>query len=190
MPKLTKLYTRTGDQGTTALTDGQRVPKDSLRVRAYGSVDELNSWLGFALSFGLTEPLGEALSRIQNELFDLGADLSTPRAAQVSHPVPRIGKQHVQALEALIDSLNTELAPLENFVLPGGDQGAAVLHISRTVCRRTEREALTLSREQPIGDQVLPYLNRLSDVLFAMARWQNAQTGSEAPLWQPGSTSS
>jgi cob(I)alamin adenosyltransferase len=190
MPKLNKLYTRTGDQGMTRLADGQRVPKDSPRVQAYGSVDELNSWLGYALSMDLSEPLQEAVAKIQNELFDLGADLSTPQEAETSFHVPRIEQRHVDDLESLIDMLNESLSPLDNFVLPGGDRAAAALHIARAVCRRSEREVMVMSREQPIGDYVLPYINRLSDALFVMARWQNNQTGRKEPIWQPGSTSS
>jgi cob(I)alamin adenosyltransferase len=190
MPKLNRIYTRTGDQGLTRLSDGQRVAKDSPRVQAYGSVDELNSWLGFALSLDLAEPLAETAIRIQSELFDLGADLSTPQEAELSFYVPRIEQRHVDALESLIDSLNEQLPSLDNFVLPGGDRAAAALHVARAVCRRTEREALSLSREETIGEHVLPYLNRLSDMLFVMARWQNKHTGSEEPIWQPGSSTS
>ena len=190
MPKLNKIYTRTGDQGLTRLADGQVVAKDSPRVQAYGSVDELNTWLGFALSMDLAEPLAAAAAKIQNELLDLGADLSTPLDSDISFHVPRIEKRHVDDLESLIDSLNEQLPSLDNFVLPGGDRAAAVLHVTRTVCRRTEREALSLSLEETIGEHVLPYLNRLSDLLFVMARWQNKHTGSEEAIWLPGASAS
>ena len=186
MPRLTRIYTKTGDTGLTGLGGGQRVPKDSRRVETYGTVDELNSQLGLALALGLCDRLAGELPRIQNELFDLGSDLATPAASQARHPVPTIEPRHVEHLEALIDELNEVVGPLANFLLPGGSVGAAALHVARTVCRRAERQATALARDEPIGPTVLPYLNRLSDALFVMARYENHERGVAEPLWQPG----
>ncbi len=186
MPRLTKIYTRTGDEGLTGLGGGQRVPKDSARVEAYGTVDELNSQLGVALAIGLTERVAGELRRIQNELFDLGADLATPAASQARHPVPTVEARHIEALERTIDELNAVVGPLANFLLPGGSPGAAAVHVARTICRRAERTATTLARDETIGPTVLPYLNRLSDALFVMARFENHEAGVDEPLWMPG----
>jgi cob(I)alamin adenosyltransferase len=123
---------------------------------------------------------------IQNELFDLGSDLATPAASQARHPVPTVETRHIEKLERLIDELNEVVGPLANFLLPGGSPGAAQLHVARTVCRRAEREATTLARDEKIGATVLPYLNRLSDALFVMARYENHQRGQTEPLWEPG----
>ena len=186
MPRLTRIYTRTGDEGLTGLGGGQRVPKDSLRVETYGTVDELNSQIGVALSIGLCERLRQELPAIQNQLFDLGSDLATPASSQARHPVPTVQAGHIEALERLIDQLNDVVGPLANFLLPGGSPGAAQLHVARTVCRRAERAVTTLAREEAIGPTVLPYLNRLSDALFVMARYENHEAGVVEPLWQPG----
>lgn len=186
MPRLTRIYTRTGDEGLTGLGGGQRVPKDSTRVEAYGTVDELNSQLGVALATGLCERLAAELPALQNQLFDLGADLATPATSQARHPVPTIEPRHVEALEHLIDELNEVVGPLANFLLPGGAPGAAALHVARTICRRAERAVTTLARDEPIGPTVLPYLNRLSDALFVMARFENHERGISEPLWRPG----
>lgn len=182
--RLTRLYTRAGDDGNTRLADGRQVAKDSPRVGAYGCVDELNSALGVALAAGLSERLAGELSRIQNRLLDLGGDLATPRDAQVEFEVPRLTREDVSALEPLIDELNEATGPLENFVKPGGCEGAAALHLARTVCRRAERATVTLAGEEEIGDAVVSYLNRLSDLLFAMARFENHQRGVKEPLWE------
>jgi cob(I)alamin adenosyltransferase len=186
MPRLTRIYTKTGDAGTTGLGGGRRVSKDEPRVRAYGTVDELNSTLGLALALGLTERLVTELGRIQNELFDLGSDLCWPEDDERRDRIPTVQPHHVTQLESLIDELNGVVGPLTNFLLPGGSPGAAQLHVARTVCRRAEREAITLSRDEPIGDLVIPYLNRLSDALFVMARYENHQRGIAEPLWRPG----
>ena len=186
MPRLDRIYTKTGDEGMTGLGGGQRVAKDSLRVEAYGTVDELNSHIGVALAIGLCERLAAELPAIQNQLFDLGADLATPATSQARHPVPTVQQRHIEALERLIDELNEVVGPLTNFLLPGGSPGAAQLHVARTVCRRAEREATTLAREEAIGPTVLPYLNRLSDALFVMARYENHERGVAEPLWEPG----
>lgn len=186
MPRLTKIYTRTGDAGTTALGGGQRVPKDNLRVQVYGTVDEANSHLGAALAAGVCDRLAQVLPGIQNELFDLGSDLCFLEEDKGKWPIPQIEERHVTALEALIDDLTAVVGPLENFILPGGTSAAAHLHVARTVCRRAEREATTLAREEGVNPIALRYLNRLSDALFVMARYENHAQGVPEPLWQPG----
>jgi len=183
MPKLTRIYTRGGDDGSTSLGGGRRTPKDALRVATYGTVDELNAALGAALSVGLVPRVAEELRRVQNELLHLGADLCTPEEDKARYPVPVLEARHVEALERTMDALSAELGPLQNFVLPGGSPGAALLHVARTVCRRAEREAVALAREEPVGPQVVPYLNRLSDALFVLARWENRERGVAEPLW-------
>ncbi len=183
MPRLTSIYTRKGDEGETSLGGGQRVPKDSPRVAAYGTVDELNSAIGAAVAHGLSPRLLETLPVIQNELFHLGSDLAFREEDKQKYPLPQIEERHVQKLEELIDELNEIVGPLQNFVLPGGSIGAAHLHVARTICRRAERAVLTLVREEPIGGLVMPYLNRLSDLLFVMARYENQQRGVPEPLW-------
>jgi cob(I)alamin adenosyltransferase len=183
MPRLTKLYTKKGDAGETSLGGGQRVSKDHLRVQTYGTVDELNSQLGVALAVGLTDRLAAELTRIQNELFDVGSDLCFVEADKQVYTLPQIEQRHVDQLEALIDELS---AAVENFILPGGALGAAQLHVARTVCRRAEREVTALAREEEIGAFVLTYLNRLSDALFVMARYENFVRGVAEPLWRPG----
>jgi cob(I)alamin adenosyltransferase len=183
MPRITKVYTRTGDDGTTALGAGRRVAKDSARVEAYGTVDELNSFLGVAIASGLDGTLVETLGAIQNDLFHLGSDLCVTEEDKAARPVPRIEARHVAALERWIDRLSEDLPALENFVLPGGSAGAAQLHVARAVCRRAERLVVALSRSEAIGDHVIVYLNRLSDALFVMARWENHRKGVPDVLW-------
>lgn len=183
--RLTRLYTRTGDDGSTRLADGSEVPKDSPRVAAYGTVDELNSVLGLALAGPLDERLATELARIQNELFDLGGDLATPRESEPGFEVPRLTSGAIDRLEARIDELTELTGPLENFILPGGAPGAAMLQFARAVCRRAERYTVALTREADTGVAVA-YLNRLSDLLFAMARYENNARGIAEPLWRPG----
>lgn len=183
MPRLTKIYTRKGDDGTTALGGGQRVPKESLRVTAYGTVDELNSQIGVALATGLCQRLTQVLPTIQNDLFHLGSDLCFLEEDKEQFQIPQIEPRHVEALEKLIDELTAVVGPLENFILPGGSPGAAQLHMARTVCRRAERQVVMLAREEGAGAYVLPYLNRLSDALFVMARFENHERGVAEPLW-------
>lgn len=183
MPRLTKIYTRQGDSGQTSLGSGQKVPKDSLRVSAYGTVDELNSYLGVAIASGLTPRLMQVLPEIQNELFHLGSDLSFREEAKAQYKIPQIEQRHIDRLEALIDELTSVVGPLANFILPGGSIGSAHLHVARTICRRAEREAIALSREEDIGSFVIIYLNRLSDALFTMARFENHMLGVPEPLW-------
>ncbi|HUJ09032.1 MAG TPA: cob(I)yrinic acid a,c-diamide adenosyltransferase [Verrucomicrobiae bacterium] len=189
MPRLTKIYTRTGDQGHTGLVGGQRVSKDSPRIWAFGTVDELNSAIGLARAFNagrkntVSLKLDKLLAQMQNELFDLGAELATT-AAKFRTGMPRIGKQHIASLERVIDGFNAELGPLQEFVVPGGSQTAAALHLARTICRRAERFCVRLAREEKIGEQVVPYLNRLSDALFVLARWTNRQQRVAESLWK------
>jgi cob(I)alamin adenosyltransferase len=184
-----KLYTKTGDEGLTGLYGGERVRKDSLRVRAYGSVDEANAALGVALTHLADPQLSEILTRLQHALFDVGADLATPTSRYRQNIAP-ITSADVAELEALIDRLDAELPPLTQFILPGGHPAAAALQLARTVVRRAEREVVALMTEEEINPQVVVYLNRLSDLLFVLARVVNHRTGiAEAP-WQAGGRSS
>lgn len=183
MPRLTKIYTKTGDDGTTALGGGQRVTKDDLRVQAYGTVDELNSQIGVALAHGLSARLAETLPAIQNELFHLGSDLCFIEEDKPKYALPQIEERHIEKLQDLIDELNEIVGPLKNFILPGGAPGAANLHVARTICRRAERDVVSLSRVEAVSLNVLPYLNRLSDALFVMARYENHARGVPEPLW-------
>jgi cob(I)alamin adenosyltransferase len=192
MVYLSRIYTRSGDTGTTGLGDGARIPKDHPRVAAYGSVDELNAVIGVLRSM-LPEgaaPIGgaELLRGIQNDLFDVGADLCMPQAAD-DPPGKRLRVQtgQVARLEAAIDRLHEGLTPLTSFVLPGGQPAAAWCHLARTVCRRAERDVVTLSHTAAINPQVIIYLNRLSDLLFVLARAAN-DDGRQDVLWKPGET--
>lgn len=187
-----KVYTRTGDDGTTALFGGDRVAKSHPRIAAYGTVDEANSCLGLARSYlesgvgprGNRWPTAVALlSRLQNELFVLGGDLASPH--ETKYPVPRIEARHVEALETDIDRLTQDLAPLKHFILPGGTPTAAVLHQARTIARRAERLTVETAVLEGISEHVLHYLNRLSDFLFTLARWVNQDAGVEDVSWVP-----
>ena len=183
MPRITKVYTRTGDKGSTRLGSGREVPKEDLRIAAFGTVDELNSCLGTALAAGLDALLAGFLGRIQNDLFHLGSDLCVPEEDKSRIPVPRIEQRHIDELEKWIDRLTGELGPLENFILPGGSAGAAHLHVARSVCRRAERLLAALSRKEKISPHSLAYLNRLSDALFVMARFENHSRGVGDIYW-------
>jgi cob(I)alamin adenosyltransferase len=183
VPRLTRIYTRTGDDGTTALGGGQRLPKDALRIECYGTVDEANSVLGAVRAAGPDPRLDAMLGRIQNELFHLGSDLCVLEQDKAKMPVPQIEPRHVEALERDIDALQADLQPLTNFVLPGGSLAAAELHVARTVCRRAERLLTTLARKETVGPCTVPYLNRLSDLLFVMARWENKAKGRPDVTW-------
>ncbi len=183
MPRLTRIYTKTGDDGSTALGGGRRVAKDDLRIETFGTVDELNAWIGLARAEGVDGPIEAALAAIQNELFHLGCDLCFPEEEKARTPGPRIEARHVEALERLIDRIGERLGPLENFILPGGSESAARLHAARCVARRAERLAVGLARREPIGAFVVPYLNRLSDALFVLARHENARQGRADVLW-------
>ena len=186
MARLTRLYTRKGDDGSTALSTGKRIAKDSPRVEAYGEVDELNAQIGVVRCTGVHARIEGALAEIQNRLFDLGADLATPAGDNPPFEVPRLRAEHVTALERLIDEFNERVGPLENFILPGGAAGAAALHLARTICRRAERRIATLARDGDVSAHVLAYVNRLSDALFVMARYENLEAGVDEPLWRPG----
>ncbi len=181
--RLTRIYTRTGDTGETSLGDGSRVPKLDPRIGAFGTVDELNSLIGLVLAASSDAEQRSTLERIQNELFDLGADLSVPFG--IGDRL-RIEQPAIERLEADCDRFNADLAPLRSFVLPGGTEAAARLQVARAVCRRAEREALAASAQIEINPLALVYLNRLSDLLFILARAANAAAGEDEPLWKPG----
>lgn len=176
--RLSKIYTRTGDDGTTGLGDGNRVDKDSLRVEAFGTIDELNSQLGLVLACSPPADINDLLIRIQHELFDLGGEISVPGREVIS-------SVHVVRLENELDKFNSGLQPLQEFILPGGSQIAAHCHVSRTVCRRAERRLVSLRRKETVSEHALMYLNRLSDLLFVLARALNAYEQKEDVLWKP-----
>lgn len=183
MPRLTKIYTKTGDDGTTALGSRRRVPKDDLRIEAYGTVDELTAFIGLALAFDLEQSLVDPLRAIQNQLFHLGSDLAFPEEDKKQFEVPRIEQRHIDGLEALIDSYSDELGPLENFILPGGTKAAAALQTARAVCRRAERVLVSLAKVEKVNPLNQQYLNRLSDALFTLGRVENKRHGVEDPTW-------
>jgi cob(I)alamin adenosyltransferase len=192
MVRLNRIYTRTGDGGMTRLVGSQEVSKDSLRIETYGTVDELNTIVGLIRTFAHqstasaeeTQRLISWLTLVQNDLFNLGADLAT-RIEDRWANMPLIEATDVTALEQVMDALNEELPPLASFVLPGGGPVNAFMHQARTVCRRAERLAVALRREEPIGEQVIPYLNRLSDALFVWSRWVSRRLGEAEYLWEP-----
>lgn len=180
--RLSKIYTRTGDDGSTGLGDGTRIPKDHPRVEAYGTVDELNSALGVALSLGLPADVRDALATVQHELFDLGGELCIPGRQA-------IGQEQVTRLERTLDTLNALLPPLKEFILPGGSQAAALLHLARAICRRAERRTVGLAQREAVNPHAIKYLNRLSDLLFVAARYVNAADQAPEVLWQPSAKS-
>ena len=189
---ITRVYTRTGDSGETALVGGARVPKDSPRIVAYGTLDELNAAVGLARVFNAEGPPSPArdkletiLARLQNELFDLGSELATPPAAAYEGMF-RVSAAEVTELERLMDRCQRDLAPLKSFVLPGGGRIQGFLHQARTVCRRAEREVLALSRVEPIGEWPLRYVNRLSDAFFVLGRWVGKHMAEPEYLWERG----
>jgi cob(I)alamin adenosyltransferase len=181
--RLTRIYTRGGDAGETSLGDGSRVSKLDCRIGAFGTVDELNSTIGVVLAGDVPEQMREPLAQVQNDLFDVGADLSVPWG--VTDRL-RVEQPRIDQLEALCDAFNADLPELRSFVLPGGTETAARLHVARTICRRAEREVLLGAREVELNPLVLVYLNRLSDLLFILARAANV--GRDEPLWKPGSS--
>jgi cob(I)alamin adenosyltransferase len=176
--RLSKIYTRTGDDGTTGLGDGTRVAKDGARVEAYGTVDELNSVLGQLLTHDLPDDTRAFLTDIQHELFDLGGELCIPGRGVMT-------TEHTARLERELDAMNENLAPLKEFILPGGTAAAATCHVARTVCRRAERRVTTLARGEAVNPNTVAYLNRLSDLLFVLARHLNAAAGCPDVLWKP-----
>jgi cob(I)alamin adenosyltransferase len=190
MVKLNKIYTRTGDDGTTGLVDGSRVSKASALMQAIGDIDEANSAIGMAVVALGDDPLAAALERIQNDLFDLGADLATPATDDGFAPsemVLRIVPAQAERLEREIDAMNAHLAPLRSFILPGGSPQAAALHLARAISRRAERSAVAATHNMPLNPAALAYVNRLSDFLFVASRAVN-QNGAGDVLWRPGAT--
>ena len=191
--RITRVYTRTGDDGATALVGGKRVPKDSPRIDAYGSIDELNSIVGLARVFNeesldageAHQFLDEVLCQVQDELFDLGSELATPPEF-FQQGMYRVSENEIGRLEKLMDKCQKDLEPLTSFILPGGGRVGAYLHQCRTVCRRAERDILRLSREEEINQNVVKYVNRLSDLFFVLSRWIAKQTGEQEYLWQRG----
>ena len=179
--RLSKIYTRTGDSGTTGLGDGKRVDKDCARVEAFGTVDELNSHIGAVLTLNLPDEVNNCLTGIQHTLFDLGGELCVPGRQA-------IGQQHTEALERWLDQFNEQLPPLKEFILPGGGPATAACHIARTVCRRAERRVVSLARDETVNTGPLTYLNRLSDLLFVIARILARHERGGEVLWQPGRT--
>jgi len=178
-----KIYTKTGDKGDTSLFGGQRVPKDALRIEAYGTVDELNSVIGIVRTDNSDQEIDGILEQIQNELFELGADLATPRSIE-KRQIKRIEMKDVQVLEKILDGLQEQLKSLRSFILPGGSPVAARVHFARTVCRRAERAVVRLSRNEDIGEEVITYLNRLSDLLFVLARYANHKANIAEVKWR------
>lgn len=190
MVKLNKIYTRTGDDGSTGLVDGSRLSKDSLRVAAYGDVDETNAAVGLVRLHLSNQRLDAMLARVQNELFDLGADLATPLPNEGdadSEYALRMLPEQITRLEAELDALNADMDALKSFVLPGGSPPSAYLHQARTICRRAERAMVALSHTEAVNPSALAYINRLSDYLFVMGRWCNGQ-GAGDVMWVPGDT--
>lgn len=184
MVVLNRIYTKTGDKGETALGDGTRLPKHALRIASYGTVDEANAAIGLA-RLETSGELDAMLGRIQNDLFDLGADLCIPQSSRRSEGALRITESQIERLEREIDAMNAELAPLTSFVLPGGTRAAAYLHLARTVVRRAERLIAELAAHESVGTTALKYANRLSDHLFVASRFANGK-GADDVLWQPG----
>jgi cob(I)alamin adenosyltransferase len=183
MPRLTRIYTKTGDQGETSLGSGQRVPKNHWRIAAYGDVDETSSAIGVAIAHGLDSELATFLKGVQNDLFHVGSDLCFTEEDKKTISIPQIETRHVEKLEGAIDRWNEELGPLTNFILPGGSPGAAALHVARCVCRRAERSVVALRHHEATGAHVLEYLNRLSDLLFVAARLENKRKGVSDVYW-------
>jgi cob(I)alamin adenosyltransferase len=183
MARLTKIYTQTGDQGETGLVAGKRVSKDSPRIWAAGTVDELNSAIGLARALKPDQRTAVELAKIQNNLFNLGAELAT-LPEDFATGMPSVKQNHIAALERLMDELNAKLGPLAEFILPGGTPAAAQLHVARTVCRRAERWSVRLARQEKIGTWIVPYLNRLGDALFVLARWENFKAAVPETSWR------
>lgn len=191
--RINRVYTRAGDRGDTGLVGGKRVPKDSLRIEAYGTIDELNSIVGIARVFNEENLedgeahrfLDEVLCRLQDELFDIGSELATPPEF-FQEGMYRVGEEQIDRLERWIDRCQEDLEPLNSFILPGGGRLGAFLHQCRTVCRRAEREILRLSREEEVHPNAIKYVNRLSDLFFVLSRWIARQTGKPEYLWQRG----
>lgn len=183
MARLTNIVTKTGDSGETGLVGGKRVSKDSPRVWAYGTVDELSSAIGLARACNTDSAIEAWLSVIQHDLFDLGAELATPPETKMEG-MPSIQQRHIDHLEKVVVELTEKLGPLKEFILPGGSMAGAQLHVARTICRRAERFCVRLTQTEKTGELVIPYLNRLSDTLFMLARWANKQAGDKETYWR------
>ena len=181
--RLSKIYTRTGDDGTTGLGDGTRTPKDSMRIGTIGELDELNCHIGVLLAEDLPLAIRTCLTQVQHQLFDLGGELCMPGSGYIG-----ITDEHVLQLEILLDTLNEPLPPLKEFILPGGSRGAALCHVARAVCRRVERNLVALAKTEPVSPASLKYLNRLSDLLFVMCRVINRHLEQSDVLWKPANT--
>lgn len=182
----TKIYTRTGDEGTSQLLSVGRVPKDHLRLTVYGDLDELNSLVGMALAQGVSEPLDTQLPAVQQQLFVLSSQIAVPNPDRIGFPIPALTPADTERLEQWIDAADAGLPPLQQFILPGGGPGGSVLHLARTVCRRCERHLHTLHREEPVPEPARIYINRLSDYLFVAARYDNHRRGlTETPFTPP-----
>jgi cob(I)alamin adenosyltransferase len=186
---LARIYTRTGDKGETGLVGGTRVPKDSLRVEAYGNVDELNAVLGIVRAFMNDRELDKLIAELQNDLFVVGSDLASAPGGQQRN-IPRISNERIMSIERTIDKFEAELLPLSSFILPGGGVTGALLHNARTVARRAERRIVTLSKAETINEELIRYMNRLSDLLFVMARVANHRENMTETEWHPRSSSS
>jgi len=186
MPPLTRLYTRAGDKGSTRLGGGQKISKNSLRLECYGTIDELNSQLGLAIALGASPDVAASLSRIQNDLFDIGSDMCFLDEDKSKWNIPQPREDQIDLLEREIDGFQSRTGPLTNFILPGGAKSAAALHVARTVCRRLERLCVQLDATETVNPLTLRYLNRLSDWLFAAPRLENQLQGIDEPLWKPG----
>lgn len=180
-----KIYTKTGDKGTTALVGGRRVSKGKLKIEAYGTVDELNSWIGLVRDQAINEFRRDLLKEIQDRLFTIGADLASEPEQVRKKPVPSLVDDDITLLENEMDKMDTELTPLRAFVLPGGHQSVSFAHLARTVCRRAERLAIRLSAEEEVNPMIVKYLNRLSDYLFVLSRKMTQELGSEEITWKP-----
>ena len=180
-----KIYTKTGDKGETGLFGGQRVPKNSLRIEAYGTIDELSSFIGLAITEVKSGEVKNLLEKIQNELFAVGSDLATPNNANEKDKIVRVPQEFYADAEKAIDKFESELQPLKNFILPGGTKSASLLHICRTICRRAERNVVALNDSVKIGDNIIIFLNRLSDLFFVLARYENHLAGIQDVKWIP-----
>ncbi len=179
-----KIYTKTGDKGETSLFGGKRVKKDDARIEAYGTVDELNSVLGLVSSFTENKEIKEIVENLQQQLFTVGADLATPIEKTDSKRIKRVSEELTIELEKLVDNVDEKIPELRNFILPGGNKAASLLHFARTICRRAERRVIALSEKENINDAIVVYLNRLSDLLFVMARYENYLSGTKEIDWE------
>ncbi len=178
-----KIYTKTGDKGTTSLFGGKRIPKDDLHLEAYGTVDELNSLVGLAITKVASDKSKELLIKVQNDLFVVGSDLATPQKNS-KYPVPRVQNEMIEYLEEQIDEFDSKMPALKSFILPGGTEAASILNVARAVCRRAERKTVALGKNENLNEKIVVYLNRLSDFLFVLARFENFTTNTPEREWK------